>query len=451
MIEIPISYLQPGQINDQPYFSEDGKVIIPSRTVLTLKDLTALKNSGLTHVYVQGSNEDEDLIELLNVDFESTGPGSDLPHTDIPEIPFEITSKPGKEGLIELQKNPRCQQLDSLIFEISNSNLPCGPAFKNNIIPIKKLHRSPDYKNTQLSDYDNALQETEDLLHSLASGKSVSVESVRSISSHFARLFLKDPDFILNLSNLKPLEGEYLFHHSLNVCIIAINIAAASGCSEPQVTEIGMGALLHDIGMLLIPQEIRFKSSRASADEWYEIQKHPITGVLLLDKIKHLPDNIMFMVYQSHERENGKGYPKQRSSRLIHTYAKILAVADTFEALSSPRSHREAYLPYKAMETLIKMTRQGLLCGTFVKALLEFTSLFPVGSVVELNNKCIGRVIKPNGTSFAKPVVCILMDEKGNVLEEKEQYIEDLMVNTSLQIVKVHQNTMFNLNILLGF
>ncbi|HEX3019582.1 MAG TPA: HD domain-containing phosphohydrolase, partial [Chitinispirillaceae bacterium] len=207
----------------------------------------------------------------------------------------------------------------------------------------------------------------------------------------------------------------------------------------------------HDIGMLLIPQEIRLKSSRPTEDEWYEIQKHPLTGIYLLERISRLPEPVILMTYQSHERENGKGYPKQRSSSLIDNYAKILSVADIFEALSSPRSYRDAYLPYKAIETLITMTRQGLVNGEYVKALLEYTSLFPIGSIVELSNKSIGRVVKSNGTSFAKPSVCILIDNKGNILEKDEQYIEDLSSNTSVQIVKAHQTSQFSQNIMLGF
>lgn len=425
MTEIPISYLYPGQINEQPYFSEHGKILIPQGTVLTIQDISSLKKKGINRLFIQDTSEQPDTFHIIN--------------------------KPGKEGYIELQKSPKCEDLDSHFAEFSNASLPSGPAFKNDIAVENTLHRSVEYINSRLSDYDNALQKIKDLLQSLVQGKKVSAESIRSISTHFAESFLSDPHFMINLSNLKSDSGDYLFHHSLNVCILAINIAAASGCNQLQVVEIGMGALLHDIGMLLIPQEIRLKSSRPTEDEWYEIQKHPLTGIYLLERISRLPEPVILMTYQSHERENGKGYPKQRSSSLIDNYAKILSVADIFEALSSPRSYRDAYLPYKAIETLITMTRQGLVNGEYVKALLEYTSLFPIGSIVELSNKSIGRVVKSNGTSFAKPSVCILIDNKGNILEKDEQYIEDLSSNTSVQIVKAHQTSQFSQNIMLGF
>jgi hypothetical protein len=90
------------------------------------------------------------------------------------------------------------------------------------------------------------------------------------------------------------------------------------------------------------------------------------------------------------------------------------------------------------METIINMTRQGLISGDLVKALLECTSLFPIGSVVELSNKSIGKVVQSNESSYAKPTVCIFTDSNGARLPENKQYIEDLFTNTSIQVVKTH-------------
>ena len=161
-----------------------------------------------------------------------------------------------------------------------------------------------------------------------------------------------------------------------------------------------MGALLHDVGMLLIPEEIRFKKGRLSKDEWYEVQKHAILGMHVLEKIPNLPESALYVAYQTHERENGKGYPKQRTGRFIHAFAKIVQVADVYESLCSQRDYRPPYLPYRAMELLIKMSVRNLLSIDFVKAFLAYASLFPIGSVVELSNHCIARVVQR--TNFIK-------------------------------------------------
>jgi len=111
---------------------------------------------------------------------------------------------------------------------------------------------------------------------------------------------------------------------------------------------------------LLIPKKIRFKEGCLTEAEWFEIQKHPILGLHLLEKIDRLPESIPFIAYQTHERENGKGYPTQRSSRLIHKFAKVITIADVFEALSSPRKYREGNIPCrKALQSrLFVLIRQ---------------------------------------------------------------------------------------------
>ena len=231
-----------------------------------------------------------------------------------------------------------------------------------------------------------------------------------------------------------------------------MNIAASSGYNEKQVIEIGLAALLHDVGMLLIPAEIRLKDGRLTPDEWYEVQKHPVLGLHLLERIPRLPPMVPIVVYQSHERENGSGYPRQRNSRLIHAYSKIIHCADIYEASSAPRSYRPAMPPYTCMERLVKMARQGLLNGDFVKAFLYYASLFPVGSVVELSDRRIGRVIATNGGAFTKPWVSILIDAEGRRLPENEIYQVDLKNVPEVQISQsLPYSHIENMALMLGF
>ncbi|MDD5675827.1 MAG: HD domain-containing protein [Chitinivibrionales bacterium] len=213
-----------------------------------------------------------------------------------------------------------------------------------------------------------------------------------------------------------------------------------------------MAALFHDVGMMLIPSEIRTKPGKLSIDEWYEVQKHPVLGLHLLEKVSNISDIVSLTAYQTHERENGKGYPKQRPSRFIHRFAKIVQIADVFEALSSPRSYRGAYIPYHAMEMIIKMSRQGLIPGDFVKSFLEYVSLFPVGSIVELSDHRLGKVVKANTTSLSKPTVSILVNEVGRTLAKDQIYQEDLSENTTVQIVKAYTASYLeNIGIMDGF
>lgn len=459
MLEIQLSMLQQGQLIDHELYDKDGNVIFQKGIRVSKEYLESLKQRDISTLFLMDDFQDKELEKILSTEFKSfdnidaainESDSTSIPNI-IPEVFSEIKSvKGGKSGLIQLLDSKKCENLDKIISQ-GTDDKPVGIPLKKNLKEAQTGKREETVKLQFKTSYENALEHTKILLDNLAAGTSVSLASIRHITGQLIQSFLSDKDFLLNLSTIKATAGDYVYNHSLNTSILAINIAAAYGFNEQQVVEIGMGALLHDVGMLLVPPEIRFKKERVTEDEWYEIQKHPILGIHILERIEKLPPAVTVPAYQSHERENGKGYPKQRSSRLIHPFAKITAIADVFEALTAPRAYRIANIPYKAMELVIKMTKQGLLSGEHVKSLLEYSSLFPVGSLVELSNGYIAKVIQSNGTSFAKPTVCVLSVNNTSLLPKEKRYIEDLSRNTSLQIVKANPNTTDLVDLMCGF
>ncbi len=459
MLEIQLSMLQHGQLIDHELYDKDGNVIFQKGNRVSKEYLDSLKQRDISTLFLMDDFQDKELEKILSTEFQNfdtidadinVSNTQPIPNI-IPEVFSEIKSvKGGKSGLIQLLDSKKCEKLDNIISKDSEDK-PVGVPLKKSLKETQAGKREESVKIQFKTSYENALERTKVLLDNLAAGTDVSLASIRHITNQLIQTFLMDKEFLLNLSTIKASVGDYLYNHSLNTSILAINIAAACGFNEQQVTEIGMGALLHDVGMLLVPPDIRLKNERVTEDEWYEIQKHPILGVHILERIDKLPPAVTVPAYQSHERENGKGYPKQRSSRLIHPFAKITSIADVFEALTAPRAYRTANIPYKAMELVIKMTKQGLLSGEHVKALLEYTSLFPIGSLVELSNGYIGKVVQSNGTSFAKPIVCVLSDKSGSLLPTEKQYIEDLSKNTSVQIVRANPNTSAMVDLLSGF
>jgi len=459
MNPISLSDLQIGRLSEKEYYSVEGEMLIAKGVTFSQQHFDALQRRNIDIVYTMDDDEvDSELNKILNADFKSF---SDLEIDDTlerNEADFcgglnnqELSGiQSGKDGLEQLLASKKVLDIDASLQQQSRSDVPVGIALKSRAAEKKTSERTDEYRFKMISSYEESVDRVKFVLTKLAQGESVSNENIRFVVNRFIDIYLNDKNMLLNLAAIKPKDTDYIFNHSLNVCILSINIAAAAGYSEQQVLEIGMGALLHDVGMLLIPKKVRMKKGRLEEAEWFDIQKHPMLGLHLLEKIDRLPSAVLFIAYQTHERENGKGYPKQRSSRLIHNFAKVVAVADIYEAFSSPRIYREGNIPYKAMETLIIMAKQGLLCGDYVKALLEYSSLFPVGSIVELNNGCFARVIKANGSSFAKPVVYVYVDAAGNRLPKDQAFEVDLSKNTSIQIVKAH-TSMIRDDVMLGF
>jgi HD-GYP domain-containing protein (c-di-GMP phosphodiesterase class II) len=433
------------------------------------RHLDLLKRRNIFTLYIKEDEEEQALQSILSSDFNkfiSDIPLDEKPYTPVPResasnIPVYIPAvmnqpdfkriKSGEEGLNQLVSSKRSLDLDKRLQEGRCVDRPVGIALKEKIRQIATSERTDEYRKMVISVYNQAVTRTKSMLESLADGKRIDYFIPKSILEQLMRIFVNDMSFLLNTVSMQEKGEEHIYHHSLNVSIYSLCTATAFGYNQHQVLEIGIGALLHDAGMLLVPREIYLKKGKLEKDEWYEIMKHPILGLHLLEKVDRLPEWVPYMAYQCHERENGKGYPKQRSSRLIHNYAKICAIADMYEAFSSPRPYRDAYIPYKALELIIKASKQGLLSGELVRSFVQFMSLFPVGSVVELSNRCVGKVIRTNPTSPSKPVVSVFFDADGNKLTESKQYEEDLSANLSISIVKAHPNNYHGIDWLQGF
>lgn len=453
---IPLSSLQPGTVTSTEYYTESGELLLSKGITITQQHIDTITRRNILELYIKaGSDEEEDLEKILSADFsfdieddldteeskenqeEEALPAPPPPRTHA--IPQLQNIKPGLAGLEQLKMSERASELDRKLTSGYTPDRPVGRPLRDKVTQCPVFNRSEEYKSHISYFYYETLAKLKKLLNSIADGIRVDVYNIRAIAADLIKILLNDKNLLLNMAMTESTEPTYIYHHSLNTALIAINIASVLGYNEQQVIEIGMGALTADIGMLLIPEEIYLKNDKLNEDEWYEIQKHPILGLHALERISSLPETILFIAYQSHERENGKGYPKQRSGRFIHKFSKIVQIADMFESLSSPRPYRDANIPYKAMEAIIKMTKTGLVDGEYVKALLMCTSLFPVGSYVQLSDQTVGKVVAANGTSFAKPTVSVLIDKDGNPIDKDALYQVNLAEETEMQIIRAFQ------------
>jgi HD-GYP domain-containing protein (c-di-GMP phosphodiesterase class II) len=436
--------LHEGLVTDREYFTAEGDLLLSKGVAVKQHHIDALRRRNVLHLWYRDSAEEDEISRLLSADIKSldklelddAAPAFAAEPPGAMALPAFKNIRPGAEGVAQLARSARARDLDDRLQRGETRDTPSGPALNESATRMSVDQRTESYKTEVSSSYREALATTRSLLISIANGERTDGAIARSVSERFVRTFLNDRDILMNISMIQSTQQEYIFHHSLNVCLLSINIAAAYGYSHDQVVEIGIGALLHDVGMLLAPSEIRLKEGRLTQDEWFEIQKHPIMGLHLLESVTRLPDSAPFVAYQAHERENGKGYPKRRSGRFLHAFARIVQIADVFEALCAPRAYRPPKMPYKAMEMIIKMTRQGLAPGQFVKAFLSYASLFPVGSFIELNDHRIARVVAAHPTSYAKPTVSVMLDASGNRLTAKDIYQVDLAADTSVQVLR---------------
>jgi HD-GYP domain-containing protein (c-di-GMP phosphodiesterase class II) len=453
MKRIELASLVAGNTAEYEYFSKDGKLLIARGILLTTRHLDTLKRNNVLDLFIKGTDAEHIAHEVLTTDYSKhhTALPPDNPFypaqndrpwhkpraLDMPEFKGILA---GENGFKQLVESKKAVELDNFLREEARTDQPSGMPVKGGLRQIAAKDRSDEYKKKTTGTYNDLIVRTKTLLDSLTDGNHLDYVTARSIVEQLLKILTNDMSFLLNMTVQQYTEEDHVYNHSLKVSVYALCIAIVSGYNQRQVIEIGIGALLHDIGMLLVPRMIYLKKGKLDKDEWYEIMKHPVLGVHLLEKIDRLPESIPFMAYQCHERENGKGYPKQRGSRFIHNYARICAVADMYEALSSPRPYRDALIPYRALEMVIKASHQGLISGEYTKSLVQCLSLFPVGSIVELSNRCIGKVVKASQSSLTKPLVSLLYDENGKELSGGGSCEMDLMSSRDVSIVKAHPN-----------
>ncbi|UCC38721.1 MAG: HD-GYP domain-containing protein [Candidatus Aminicenantes bacterium] len=223
-------------------------------------------------------------------------------------------------------------------------------------------------------------------------------------------------DMLLSLLNIfTSFEETEDFHHrhSVNSAILAASLGFALEYKNSMIVDLCVCALVHDIGMLKIPQEIINKTSKLSKEDEKLIETHPGYGLELLENVKDLPDEAGDVIYQHHERVDGKGYPEGKTGEQISEFSKVVAITEVYEALTHPRPYRkEKVTPYEGVKMIVEQA------GTFfesrlVKVFLTFITPYPLGSFVLINNNEIGRVVKINKGLPLRPLVEIYYDSEG--------------------------------------
>ncbi|WP_456277799.1 HD-GYP domain-containing protein [Bacillus sp. AK128] len=223
----------------------------------------------------------------------------------------------------------------------------------------------------------------------------------------------------------------YIFSHSFNVTLYSLTIGLELKLKEKQLEALGIGALLHDVGKMMIPTDILLKPGKLTESEFSEMRKHSLYGYELVKNLPNVPLTAAHCALLHHERLDGSGYPRGITSPDIHLFGKILAVADVFDAVTSNRSYRHAMLPHEGLEILYAGADK-LFDADIVKAFRRAIVVYPEGLTVTLHDGRSGVVMRQNAGYCDRPVIRIL--EENNI--EVDPYEVDLKRELDIMIVK---------------
>ena len=234
---------------------------------------------------------------------------------------------------------------------------------------------------------------------------------------------LKDfRSYILRLPDLKADGIDYLYTHSARAVIISLTIGESLKLPNFRLIELGIAAMLHEVGMMKIPKQVYDKSTALTATEKKLISTHPSQGLKMLQEYSKenanpLAQDILLGVWQHHERSNGSGYPQGLSGESITQFGKIIAVACSYDAQISNRPFRDGIDGYTSMLTMLR-EMSTLFDEKVISALIRSISIYPLGNYVRLKNGAIGIVVDI-GNHPRYPIVKLHLDEELHLYKEQ--------------------------------
>ena len=273
--------------------------------------------------------------------------------------------------------------------------------------------------------YREAVGSAKRILAEARMGKIPSLSEAQTAVAGLVDGVLQNQNAMLALTLIKSYD-EYLFNHSVNVSVLCIALGQALGLDTETIREMGLGALLHDVGKVHWPESLYLKPRGLSDEEWAMVQRHPLDGAGIVEKMGSVSSTTMEVVLEHHLRFDRKGYPVVDPDKEPGFFGMIAQLADAYDAITTSRVYQNAFEPSKAMARL-----QSLSGAVFDPKLLEvfvrMVGIYPAGSLVRLSTGELALVVKANPTDSSRPFVRLLFDRTGRRLtEEREMDLTEL-------------------------
>ncbi len=255
------------------------------------------------------------------------------------------------------------------------------------------------------------------LLETVDRQRVVHVRRARRVVQSFLDLLGKDEDYLLGMTNIKNYD-DYTFNHSVNVTILALNMGRHLKLSRPQLSDLGLSAMFHDLGKTMLPRDLVNKQSRLDDAEWKLMVKHPVEGVKKLLRIKGISQvtvKMILSVYEHHVNFDFSGYPNQPLTDRAFLFSRILRIVDSYDAMTTLRSYTvRPKHPVAALEEIWN------LAGThfdpdLARIFIRMMGIYPVGTIVQLSGGGIALVVgRKSDGELPPPLVRVIAhwDEK---------------------------------------
>lgn len=300
---------------------------------------------------------------------------------------------------------------------ITDSHLHVLKAFQISKVPIlleetektsTSSNGNEEIETTQLAanfekGYMVAVDEFKKIFYSWESGAKIEITKIREIILPLVDEVINDRSILFKLNNYSA-PKDYLYHHCIATGLISAIIAHKLGYERGYILQIAIAGVLADSGMAKIPQRIREKQGPLTEQEFVLIRKHPLFSYKMVANLPAMKDEMKLAIYQHHERLDGSGYVEGNKMGKISIFAQIIAVADTFHAMTSERVYRSKESPFKVID-MFKEYEFGKFDIKVVEALVQLVAGLPIGTTIELSNMEHANIMFVNRFAPTRPLV----------------------------------------------
>jgi len=387
MNRIDTDTLRTGQIFSEPVYSEGSNLLVPALVPLLQRDIDFLYTWGIESVSTEGYMLSEDEIAAISTE----------------QKPPETTP----------ETTPEAVDLGDVQISISD--------VQRNSIPYRA--------------YKSLIEKLDSVFVGIKAGVDIEMRVIDGISTQLLNDLRSYPNNFVGYILGGEVAGHELAKSSVNTAILAALTSQELRLPNHKILNIVSGALLHDIGMIRLSKGITEKKGGLSDAEFEQIKSHPLHSSKIVSKELFGNNEVNVIALQHHERWDGKGYPDHLAGNAIDMGARIVSVADAFEAMVSKKSYRESIVGYQAVKNMLADNARRF-DPAVIMAFTKIMGIYPIGSIIRLNDESVARVLSVNSNAPLRPVVELVVGKTGKVYKSGAGEVVDLLAEKTLFIKK---------------
>lgn len=256
------------------------------------------------------------------------------------------------------------------------------------------------------------------MFHEARMGKALNADDALPIVEEISTSVMRNPGALISLARLKN-KDEYTYMHSVAVCALMVSLARTMGFNDEQTRHAGLAGLLHDIGKMMFPAEILDKPGKLTEAEFDTMKSHPSEGHRMLLEGAGIGEHALDVCLHHHEKVNGSGYPDGLAGGEISLYARMGAVCDVYDAITSNRPYKNGWEPAESIRKMAEWSK-GHFDQRIFEAFVRSVGIYPIGSLVRLASDMLGVVVEQTEQSLLTPIVMVFFSIQSNARVQPE-------------------------------